>query len=94
MTAKTPQKTTQDTGPVSGETAGPAAPAQHPDRQEPGQGKVENDHNRTGHQEATQKNEGQRTPESRSDRTNHIGSGNQNQTRQGHAGSGGGRGAG
>ena len=66
----------------------------HPDRQEPGQGKVENDHNQMGNQEPTQKNEGQRTPESRSDRTSHIGSGNQNQTRQGNAGSGGWRGAG
>ena len=65
-----------------------------PDRQEPGQGKVENDHNQMGNQEPTQKNEGQRTPESRSDRTSHIGSGNQNQPRQGNAGSGGGRGAG
>ena len=55
---------------------------------------MENDHNQMGNQEPTQKNEGQRTPESRSDRTSHIGSGNQNQTRQGNAGSGGGRGAG
>ena len=82
MTANTPQNQNQDKD------------QNHPDRQEPGQGKVENDHNRTGHQEPTQKNEGQRTPDSRSDRTSHIGSGNQNQTRQGNAGSGGGRGAG
>lgn len=61
----------------------------HPqDRQEPGKNKVENDHNRTGAQAPTQKNEGQRTPESRSDRTSQVGSGNQSQTRQGGAGSG------
>lgn len=88
MTAKTPQGQNQ----TPGEAA--AAPAQHPDRQEPGKNKLENDHNRLGNQEPTQKNEGQRTPESRSDRTSHVGSGNQNQTRQGNAGSGGGRGAG
>ncbi|GKT16417.1 hypothetical protein AVHY2522_11620 [Acidovorax sp. SUPP2522] len=45
-------------------------------------------------QEPTQKNEAQRTPESRHDRDAHIGSGNQVQSRQGSAGSGGGRGAG
>ncbi len=60
------------------------------DKQEPGTGKVENDHNRQGDQDATQKNEGRRTPESRHDRDAHIGSGNQVQSRQG----GGGRGAG
>ena len=91
MTAKTPQKPqNQDQTPE--EAA--AAHAQHPDRQEAGKHKVENDHNRIGNQEPTQTNQGQRTPDSRSDRTSHIGSGNQNQTRQGHTGSGGGRGAG
>ncbi|WCM88501.1 hypothetical protein [Acidovorax sp. NCPPB 3576] len=64
------------------------------DKQEPGKGKVENDHNRQGNQEPTQKNEAQRTPESRHDRDAHIGSGNQVQSRRGAAGSGGGRGAG
>jgi len=64
------------------------------DKQEPGTGKVENDHNRQGDQEPTQKNEAQRTPQSRHDRDAHIGSGNQVQSRQGSAGSGGGRGAG
>lgn len=58
-----------------------------PDQQEAGKGKVENDHNRTGNQEPTQTNQGQRTPDSRSDRTNHIGSDNQSQSRQGGAGS-------
>ena len=57
------------------------------DRQEPGNNKVENDHNNAGNQPPTQINQGQRTPESRSDRTNHIGSGNQSQSRQGGAGS-------
>lgn len=67
------------------------------DRQEPGAGKVENDHNRQGDQDPTQKNEGRRTPESRNDRDAHIGSGNQVQSRQGGGGpstGGGGRGAG
>ena len=88
MTAKTPP----GHHPTPEEAA--AAHARHPDRQEPGQNKVENDHNRMGNQAPTQKNEGQRTPESRSDRTNHIGSGNQSQSRQGNSDSGGGRGAG
>lgn len=58
------------------------------DRQEAGKNKVENDHNRRGNQEPTQTNQGQRTPDSRSDRTDQVGSGNQTQSRQGHAGSG------
>ena len=64
------------------------------DKQEPGTGKVENDHNRQGDQQPTQKNEAQRTPQSRHDRDAHIGSGNQVQSRQGSAGSGGGAGGG
>jgi len=60
-----------------GQTA-PAAPAQggpaDADRQEPGTGKVANDHNKMGHQEPTQRNEGRRTPESRHDRPT-LGSG-------------------
>lgn len=67
------------------------------DQHEPGTGKVENDHNRQGGQDPTQKNEGRRTPHSRHDRDAHIGSGNQVRSRQGAAGSpsgGGGRGAG
>lgn len=59
----------------------------HPaDRQEPGKNKVENDHNRMGNQAPTQTNQGQRTPGSRSDRTDHIGSGNQSQSRKGGVG--------
>ncbi|SDM10963.1 hypothetical protein SAMN05428957_102355 [Oryzisolibacter propanilivorax] len=53
------------------------------DQQTPGTGKVENDHNRQGQQETTQKNQAQRTPESRHDRQNHIGSDNQSQERRG-----------
>ncbi len=65
------------------------------DRQEPGKGKVENDHNRQGAKPPTQRNEGQRTPESRHDREAHVGSGNQAQTRQNKGGGpGGDRGAG
>ena len=46
-------------------------------------GKAANDTNKQGGQKATQKNEGQRTPESRNDRESHVGSDNQSQARQG-----------
>ena len=52
------------------------------DQQEPGKRKVENDRNRQGDQEPTQKNEARRTPESRSDRTTQVGSNNQTQSRK------------
>ena len=58
-----------------------------------GSGKVANDHNSTGDQPTTQTNQGRRTPESRNDRETHVGSGNQNQSRQ-NGGGGGNRGAG
>ncbi|WP_159910946.1 hypothetical protein [Pantoea sp. 18069] len=58
------------------------------DKQEPGRGKVENDHNQQGGKAPTQKNEAQRTPQSRSDRESQIGSGNQNQSRQNKDGGG------
>ena len=51
-------------------------------------GKVANDSNKTGAQKATQKNEGRRTPDSRSDREAHIGGSNQSQSRRGTGGSG------
>jgi hypothetical protein len=38
-----------------------------------GSGKVANDHNRTGHQPATQIHQGKRTPESRHDRESFSG---------------------
>ena len=57
------------------------------DQQTPQTGKVENDANKLGEQEPTQLNQGQRTPDSRSDREAHIGSGNQSQSRRGSAGS-------
>jgi len=60
----------------------------HRDQQEPQTGKVENDHNKLGEQAPTQKNEGERTPQSRHDRESQIGSSNQNQSRRGRAGSG------
>ena len=53
------------------------------DKQAPHTGKVENDHNKQGAQEPTQKNEGKRTPDSRSDRESHIGGNNQSQSRRG-----------
>ena len=58
------------------------------DKQEAKTGKVENDTNKSGDKEATQLNQGQRTPASRSDREAHIGGSNQSQSRQGKAGSG------
>lgn len=56
------------------------------DQQTPHTGKVENDHNKVGNTEPTQKNEGKRTPDSRSDRESHIGGSNQNQSRRGTTG--------
>ncbi|WP_431099652.1 hypothetical protein [Polaromonas aquatica] len=49
-------------------------------------GKVENDVNKMGEQKPTQKNEGQRTPNSRSDRESHVGGSNQLQSRRGTTG--------
>jgi hypothetical protein len=56
------------------------------DKQAPHTGKVENDHNKQGGQLPTQKNEGKRTPDSRSDRESNIGGSNQNQSRRGTTG--------
>ena len=42
------------------------------DEQTPKTGKVANDHNKTGEQEVTQKNEAKRTPDSRTDREAHL----------------------
>ena len=50
-------------------------------------GKVENDFNQTGDQHPTQKNEGRRTANSRSDRESHVGGNNQQQTRRNGPGS-------
>lgn len=58
------------------------------DVQTPHTGKVENDTNKMGDKDPTQLNQGQRTPESRSDREAHIGGSNQSQSRQGKGGSG------
>lgn len=58
------------------------------DKQAPLSGKVENDFNKVGEQTPTQKNEGHRTPQSRSDREALIGSDNQSQSRRGGLGSG------
>ena len=57
------------------------------DEQEPHAGKVENDKNKMGEKDATQLNQGQRTPESRNDREAHIGGSNQSQSRRGGVGS-------
>lgn len=53
-----------------------------------GSGKVAQAHNSAGDQPATQTHQARRTPESRHDRESHVGSGNQNQSRQGSAGEG------
>ncbi|MCD6665475.1 MAG: hypothetical protein LT081_05280 [Hydrogenophaga sp.] len=50
------------------------------------EGKVANDTNKTGEKNATQLNQGHRTPESRSDRESHVGGSNQSQTRRGPVG--------
>lgn len=52
------------------------------DTQEPHTGKVENDANKLGEQDPTQINQGQRTPESRSDRESKVGGNNQSQSRR------------
>jgi hypothetical protein len=53
------------------------------DKQAPLSGKVENDFNKQGEQAPTQKNEGRRTPASRTDREAHLGSDNQTNMRRG-----------
>ena len=63
-------------------------PQQPRDEQAGHTGKVANDSNQAGDQPATQKNEAQRTPQSRSDRESQVGSGNQSQSRRGGPGSG------
>lgn len=57
------------------------------DAQAPKTGKVENDTNKLGEQEATQLNQGKRTSKSRTDREAHIGGSNQSRSRRGPAGS-------
>jgi hypothetical protein len=59
------------------------------DKQEPQTGKVDNDSNKMGEQDATQLNQGKRTPDSRSDREAHVGGSNQSQSRRGPVGSAG-----
>jgi hypothetical protein len=56
------------------------------DEQAPKAGKVENDTNKMGEQDATQLNQGKRTPSSRHDRESNVGGGNQSQSRRGSAG--------
>lgn len=56
-------------------------------KQAPHTGKVENETNKQGEQKPTQLNQGQRTPNSRSDREAHVGGSNQSQSRRGAVGS-------
>jgi hypothetical protein len=58
------------------------------DKQAALSGKVDNDFNKLGDQKPTQKNEGRRTPSSRSDRESQVGSRNQNRERRGQGGIG------
>ena len=60
------------------------------DKQAALSGKVENDFNKQGAQEPTQKNEGKRTPHSRSDRESQLGT-NQTVARKGGPNQGNGR---
>ncbi len=53
------------------------------DAQAPRTGKVANDRNKRGDQPPTQKNQGERSPQSRNDRDTHVGSTNQSRVRQG-----------
>ena len=62
--------------------------AQDHDKQAGQSGKVENDTNKLGNQAPTQKNEGQRTPDSRHDRENLAGAHNQVTARKGGGGAG------
>jgi hypothetical protein len=62
------------------------ARAKAQDKQAPLSGKADNDFNKQGSQNPTQRNEGRRTPQSRSDRESQVGSHNQSQTRQGGPG--------
>lgn len=56
------------------------------DAQAPHSGKLANDRNKTGAQAPGATHQGRRTPQSRSDRTAHVGSANQSQARQGPPG--------
>ena len=56
------------------------------DEQTPKTGKIVNDTNKLGEQDPTQLNQGQRTPDSRSDREAHVGGSNQSQSRRGPVG--------
>lgn len=56
------------------------------DKQEPHTGKVSNDTNKQGEQDATQLHQGHRTPQSRSDRESQVGGAYQSQSRRGTVG--------
>lgn len=73
---------------ITGTAADPTADQGSPKATGHG-GKVENDFNQTGEQKPTQRNEGQRTANSRSDRESHVGGSNQLQARRGSVANGG-----
>jgi len=56
------------------------------DAQTPHTGKVVNDRNKLGDQAPTQKNQGVRSPQSRSDRESQVGGTNQSRQRRGEPG--------
>jgi hypothetical protein len=75
---------------ISGTAADPAGGQDNTRPKASGHGgKVENDVNQVGEQRPTQRNEGQRTANSRNDRESHVGGSNQLQSRRGSGGNGG-----
>jgi len=76
-------------GSAAEQTAKAQAKGNPADFQQPGTGKLENDHNKQGSKKATQTNQANRTPESRHDRQTLNGTMNVTQARTG--GKGGGR---
>jgi len=57
------------------------------DAQAPRSGKLANDRNKLGDKPPTQKNQGERSPQSRNDRDTFAGSNNQSRSRRGGPGS-------
>jgi hypothetical protein len=78
------------TGSAAKETLAAKGEVEDFDKQQPGTGKVANDHNKMGNKAPTQTNQGQRTPQSRHDRQT-MGSGPQNQVSARKGGGGAGR---
>jgi hypothetical protein len=93
MANKANKSGNQDSNPGNQGKRGNAGESSQPQDQAPKAsghgGKVENDFNQVGDQKPTQRNEGQRTANSRNDRESHVGGSNQLQSRRGSGGNGG-----